>query len=379
MAVTLKDVADRAGVSIKTVSNVVNGHPAVSAKTRLRVQAVLEELDYHPNLSARHLRRSQVGVVALAIPDLSNAYFADIGNSVIAAARARGYTVLLDHTAGDRAQELLVANGLRPHLIDGVIVSPQGLEAHDLQSIRERVPIVLLGERLLDTPWDHIVIDNVAAARAAAFHLVSLGRRRVAAIGVPKDTVGETSRLRLRGFTEALTQAGLPVESDLLVPAAGIRRGDGSQGHRADGAYAMRRLLALATPPDAVFCFNDLLALGAIRALHDAGYRVPDDVAVIGFDDVEEGLYATPSLTTIAPSKEEIGQLAVSLLIDRIQGLRTGGPETVQPSFRLVVRESTVGALAKTVSGYPLIENSEADNERAVRDTASEPCRSDRR
>ena len=257
-----------------------------------------------------------------------------------------------------------MVNGLRPHLIDGVIVSPQRLEAHDLQSIRERIPIVLLGERLLGAPWDHVVIDNVAAARSAAFHLVSLGRRRIGAIGVSKDTLAETPRLRLQGFTEALTSAGLPVDPNLIVPAAGFRRSDGAQAHRADGAYAMRRLLELHDPPDAVFCFNDLLALGAIRALHEAGYRMPDDVAVIGFDDIEEGLYATPSLTTIAPSKEEIGQLAVSLLVDRIRGLRSGGPETVEPSFRLVVRESTVGAVARSVLAPSRVE------ERAVDDTS---------
>jgi DNA-binding LacI/PurR family transcriptional regulator len=344
MSATLKDVAALAGVSIKTVSNVVNDLPLVAPATRARVQAAIDQLGYHPNLSARHLRNSQVGVVALAIPDLSNPYFSDIGNVVIAAARARDYTVLVDHTGGDRAQELLVINGLRPHLIDGLIVSPIQLEAEDLRSARAHVPIVLLGERLLGSPWDHVAIDNVAAARLATSHLLSLGRRRIAAIGVPKDALGATSRLRLQGYTQALQEAGHPIDAALLVPAAGLRRSDGAHAHRADGAYGMRRLLALEEPPDAVFCFNDLLALGAMRAIHDAGYRVPDDVAVIGFDDIEEGLYATPSLTTIAPSKEEIGQLAISLLLDRIQGRRTGGPEHVEASFRLVVRESTVEA-----------------------------------
>ncbi|GAC1405633.1 MAG: LacI family DNA-binding transcriptional regulator [Chloroflexota bacterium] len=361
MVVTLRDVALRAGVSIKTVSNVVNDYPAVSTQMRTRVQAALDELDYHPNLSARQLRRSHVGVVALAIPDLSNAYFSDIGNAVIAAARDRGYTVLIDHTGGDRAQELLVVNGLRPHLIDGVIASPQKLDAADLQSVQGRVPILLLGERLRDTPWDHVMINNVAAARTAALHLVSLGRQRVAAIGVPKDEVGETSHLRLQGLVEGLRQAGLSVDPNLLVPAAGLRRSDGALAHRADGAHAIRRLLALDDPPDAVFCFNDLLALRAIRALHDTQYRVPDDVAVIGFDDLEEGLYATPSLTTIAPSKEEIGQLAVSLLIDRIQGVRTGRPETVEASYRLVVRESTSGMLARSVAPPRLSQSGETD------------------
>src|SRR5690349_15197305 len=149
MASTLKDVAALAGVSIKTVSNVVHGHPAVAATTRERVRLAIDALQYRPNLGARHLRRARVGVLALAIPDLRNSYFSDVGNAVIAAAAQHGYTVLIDHTGGERANEALVANGLRPHLIDGVILSPLALEPADLAQPERGVPIVLLGERLL--------------------------------------------------------------------------------------------------------------------------------------------------------------------------------------------------------------------------------------
>jgi DNA-binding LacI/PurR family transcriptional regulator len=140
---------------------------------------------------------------------------------------------------------------------------------------------------------------------------------------------------RLRGYTEALEEAGLPVDAELIMPVASYSR--------RDGAEAMRQLLALHAPPDAVFCFNDLLALGALRALHEAGRRVPEDVAVTGFDDIEEARFATPSLTTIAPDKEQMGALAVSFLLGRIAGTRTGPPERVEVPFRLIVRESTAG------------------------------------
>lgn len=334
MPSTLKDVAAVAGVSIKTVSNVVHGHPFVASATRDRVSAAIAALNYRPNLGARHLRKARIGVLALAIPDLTNTYFSDVGNAVIKAAAAHSYTVLIDHTGGDRANESLVANGLRPHLIDGVILSPLALETDDLLPSHVTVPIVLLGERLVGAPWDHVMPDNVAAARLATSHLLQLGRRRVAAIGTQPDVAsGETARLRLRGYAETLQEAGLPLDSRLTVPAASF--------HRADGARAMRQLLTLDHPPDAVFCFNDLLALGAMRALHEAGCRIPDDVAVVGFDGIEDGLYATPSLTTIAPDKEETGRLAVALLLERIHGTRTGPPMRVQPPFRLVVREST--------------------------------------
>jgi DNA-binding LacI/PurR family transcriptional regulator len=179
MAATLKDVAAHSGVSIKTVSNVVHDHPRVAAQTHERVRAAIEALNYRPNLSARHLRKARVGVLALAIPDLANTYFSDIGNAVIAAAAAHAYTVLLDHTGGDRANEILVANGLRPHLIGGVILSPPAVQMADLQARHVGVPIVLLGKLLFSAPWDHRVIGNVSAARTATAQLLHLGRRIV--------------------------------------------------------------------------------------------------------------------------------------------------------------------------------------------------------
>ena len=351
MAATLKDVAVRADVSIKTVSNVVNGHPYVASETRERVRLAIDSLGYRPNMVARRLRKGHVNVLALAIPDLDNTYFSDIGNAIIAAAAAEACTVLIDHTGGTYANESLVARGLRPHMIDGVILSPLTLTIEDLQPHQSGVPIVLLGERHFGAPHDHVVIDNVAAARLATTHLLGLGRRRIAAIGLPDD---DTSRLRLRGFSEALTEASQPVDPSLVIPVRPC--------HRADGAQIMRHLLALEPPPDAVFCYNDLLALGAIRALHEAGCRIPDDVAVTGWDDLEEGQFSTPSLTTISPDKKEIGRQAVALLLDRIRGRRIGPPECFHASFRLVVRESTAGSTA----AYPAYQRSSGSTDSPI-------------
>jgi len=335
---TLKDVAARAGVSIKTVSNVVNARPHVTDRTRTRVQAAIDALHYRPNLSARRLRNVRAGVIALAIPDLSNTYFADLGKAVSIAAAAHQYTVLLDYTEGARANEALVVDGLRPNVIDGAILSPLALEMDDLRPERVSIPIVLVGERLRGAPYDHVMPDNVAAARLATEHLLSLGRRRIAAIGIQDSSAGASARMRLQGYTDALQAAGRAIDQRLLARALSF--------HRADGARAMRALLETNDPPDAVFCFNDLLALGALRALHDAGCRIPEDVAVVGYDDIEEGLFATPSLTTVSPDKMEIGRVAVSFLIGRIQETRRGAPESVAAPFRLTVRESTIGRAA---------------------------------
>jgi DNA-binding LacI/PurR family transcriptional regulator len=336
VAVTLKDVALKAGVSVKTVSNVVNDYPYVTDEIRARVKGVLKELNYQPNLSARYLRKGRSGILAYAIPDLSNVYFSDIGTAVIAAASARSYTVLIDHTMGKRANERHVIQGLTPHLIDGVILSPFALEPEDLPPWTESIPIVLLGDRIYDVPYDHIAFDNVATARLATQHLISLGRRRIAALGVQETDARETetSRLRLRGYTEALLEAGMPLDPRLIVRSIPIFS-------RYYGAQAMRQLMTLDEPPDAVFCFNDHLALGVMRAVHEAGYRVPDDVAVVGFDDIEDGQYSVPSLTTILPDKVKIGELAVSFLLGRIDGTRTGPPERVEVACHLIVRESS--------------------------------------
>jgi DNA-binding LacI/PurR family transcriptional regulator len=332
---TLKDVAAMAGVSTKTVSNVINGNTFVTEEKRQRVQAAIAELHYQPNLSARFLRKSHVGVIALAIPDMRNPYFADIEHFVASTAHNRSYTVLLEHTNGDRDREIVILQRLRPHLIDGVILSPLSLELHDLQSCNIEIPLVLLGERSYEATYDHIGIDNVAAARVAVDHLIHIGKRRIAAIGALLHLNSESSRLRQQGYMDSLLAAGLSLDPQLVVPA--------DRYLRHEGMYAMKRLLSLEQPPDAVFCFNDLLAIGAMRALYEAGLRIPEDVAVVGFDNIEEGHYAHPSLTAISPDKQKIGEIAASHLLDRIEGTRTSPPEHIEVPFQLIVRESTAG------------------------------------
>ena len=194
---------------------------------------------------------------------------------------------------------------------------------------------MLLGERVFDGPADHVAIDNVAAARAATAHLVDIGRTRIAAIGAQPRPSSETAHLRLRGYQEALAEAGLPARPEWVAEV--------DQYHRADGAAAMRRLLDLPEPPDAVFCFNDLMALGALREAHDHGIRVPEDLAVVGWDDIEDGRYSTPTLTTISPDKRQIAMLAVEFLAARLGEGRAGPPREVTADFTLAVRESSGG------------------------------------
>jgi DNA-binding LacI/PurR family transcriptional regulator len=329
----LKDVAERAGVSVKTVSNVVNGYVHVRPDTRARVMEAIAALDYRPNISARNLRRGRTGIIALAVPELDIPYFAELAKHVVGAAARHDWTVLIDQTNGDPEQERLVASGIRDHMIDGLIFSPLALAGADLDADVKATPMVLLGERVAHGQADHVAIDNVAAARDVTAHLVGLGRRRIAAIGAQHTAEAATARLRLAGYGEALHAAGRGRDEALIAPAPAW--------HRADGAAAMGALLATGARPDAVVCFNDTLALGAMRALHDAGLRVPDDVAVAGFDDIEDGRFSVPTLTTVAPDKADLARIAVDLLAARLAAPDGAPPREETVPHRLIPREST--------------------------------------
>jgi DNA-binding LacI/PurR family transcriptional regulator len=335
LPVSLKDVAERAGVSIKTVSNVVNNYPHVTPAMRARVQAAIDELGYRPNLTARHLRKGRTGIIALAVPELGNPYFAELAGAVIDAAAEHEFTVLLDHTRGEREQEVLVSQGFRSRVIDGLILSPLALEDEDLHGRSDDVPLVLLGEREYDLPYDHIAIDNVAAARCAVRHLLGRGRTRIAYLGARTDSVNQPAHLRLTGWREELAAAGVPAPDSLVVPVGGWDRDD--------GARAMAELLDAGVRPDAVFAFNDLIAIGAMRVLHERGLRVPWDVAVVGFDDIAEGRFGAVSLTTVSPDKQAIARMAVGSLLRSLSGRTEPGGRELVAEFRLVERESTLG------------------------------------
>src|SRR3569833_1901149 len=277
--VTLRDVAALAGVSSRTVSNVVNGYANVTERTRLRVQRAVDQLGYRPNVLARNLARGRSGQLAVVVPYLDTPYFSELLQGIIRAARAQGYNVLIDQTDGDPEHErTLITRGANELLFDGVIFSPLGLSQAALADRDPSLPLVVLGERASDGTFDHVGTDDAAAARQATEHLLDLGRKRIAAIGDQPYETGEAAQLRTRGFREAHERRGLTVNEDLIIPAPRF--------NRPDGAGAMAYLLDQAAPPDAVFCYSDLVALGAIHTLVSQGIRVPEDVAVIGYYDI---------------------------------------------------------------------------------------------
>lgn len=334
MAVRLKDVAERAGVSLKTASNVINEYKHVKPSTREKVEKAIAELGYRPNLSARQLKYGRSGFIALALPHLDSPYFSELASRFSTAAVTRGFIPLLDITHADIDAERLVLAGVQSHMIDAVVFSPLTLTAPEIAARRDGVPMVLLGERAVPDGYAHVAVDSVAAARAVTEHLLASGRRRIAAIG--RESSQGTASVRLDGFLQAMHDAGRQPGEEYVIGVASYER--------EAGYAAMQQLLALSDPPDAVFCFNDLLAIGALRACADAGVRVPEDVAVAGFDDIAEGRFSSPRLTTVRPDLEVL----VSEVLRLLEGLITGTSvevEQVVVPWTLEIRDSTAGRL----------------------------------
>jgi DNA-binding LacI/PurR family transcriptional regulator len=251
---------------------------------------------------------------------------------VLRESERRGLTLLIEQTDGDVERETVLSRGPRSQFIDGLILSPLATAPAELPAGASALPLVLLGERISDPRFDHVAIDNVAAARTATEHLARAGRRRIAAVGLASRSSSTMADLRLQGYRDAMAAAGLAVDPALLLETAWFNRDDGYD--------ATVRLIGSGTAFDALFCFTDLLAFGAIRALHEHGRRVPEDVAVVGIDDSEEGRYSVPSLTSISPDKHDIARKALDLLLDRIDGGDQHHVVDHVAAFSLVVRES---------------------------------------
>ncbi len=336
----MADVARRAGVSAKTVSNVLSGYPYIRESTRERVLAAVDELGYEINVTARILRSGRSGLIGLAVPELGQPYFGELADEVLAAARRRDVQVLIEPTGFTREGELAALREPRRRLVDGLVFSPAALDQSDVHLLEHLdYPLVLLGEQVFSTHVDHVTMHNVEGARAATDLLLDVGCRRVAAIGMLHARTAGSATLRFQGYREALEDRGLAVDDRLLGWAD-----DG--WHRANGARAMAAVLDTGVEVDGVVAFNDALALGAMHELGVRGLSIPRDVAVVGFDDVEDARYSVPSLTTIDPGRREIAQVALDLLLRRLDEVGSPGGSVRPPvlhvaDMRLVEREST--------------------------------------
>jgi len=332
----LKEIARRAQVSMMTASNVINGRQGkYSADTYQRVIRAAEEVGYVPNLAAKHLRNGKMGLIAFILPDIRNPYFSELAQYVIQEAEAQGYTVLLSFTDTNPEIVSSIVNGAEQLPVDGIILAPFPL---DFRESRITKPMVLLWEIRKSIQHDNIVLDHVLMARTATQHLIDIGRKRIAPIGVVNTPLTtDITHPRTEGYLQAMNAAGLEIDQNWFIPVPEFSY------HHDFGASTMLKLLDLDNPPDAVFCYNDLMAIGAMKVLQAKGLRIPEDVAVIGIDGIQEGRYHSPSLSTVSVDRRTMSKMAVNLLIERILGKRTDPPELIHTPFALIARESTLG------------------------------------
>lgn len=319
MRATVRDVAARAGVSPKTVSNVLNGTFRVTPETRAKVEEAMSALDYVPNLSARGLRNGRTGMIAVALPDLRMAYEAEMLHHLVEAAAQRNLHVQIEETGASSEREAELMSRARAQLVDGLILNPVMLETTAVQRGIALPPVVLVGE--VDQPIvDHVWVDNVAATHQITELLIKEGHRRIAILGVGPMA---TAQLRLKGYRKALRAAGIKHDHDREIvcvdwhadgAAASFgafldQHGFDQQNHDHDHDHDC---------PDAVVCMTDTLALGVIAALHARGLSVPDDVSVVGYDNIADAASMTPPLTTIDFDKQLFAETAIRVLTERI-------------------------------------------------------------
>lgn len=330
--VTMHDVAKAAGVSPMTVSHVVNEHKHVAPATRQRVLEVMEQLDYRVNVAARNLRRGRTRTIGLAVPEVNRPYFGLLAEAIIEYGLERSLHVLVEQTGRSRENELNALALSRNHMYDGLILSTVGLGEADRELLRVDFPVVILGERIFQGPVDHVAMPNTEGAAAAVAHLIDQGCRRIAAVHGPLGLGTDVSALRHAGYRRAHEAAGLPVDPALVVEIEDFSL--------AGGAQAVRELVARGCTFDGIFCVTDFVAIGLLRELADRHIRVPEDVKVIGFDDIDISAHLTPSLSTVNPDHPLMARTAVDLLAARIIGRDKPAEEFIS-GFTLKIRESS--------------------------------------
>jgi DNA-binding LacI/PurR family transcriptional regulator len=326
--VSIKDIARKAGVSHSTVSRALRGSPLVNPRTAERIRRLAARMGYVPNAAARSLATARTGIVGLVITTLADPFLAEIVRGVEEVALEAGYRLFLATSNADPERELAAVRALAESRVEGVIVASSRVGELYLPHLEALgVPIVLINNQREEPFIYSVASDSYQGAVQAISYLVELGHTRIAYIAGPPTA--RSNRERLAGYREAMARAGLPLDPAWIAEGNGRPEG---------GEWGMRRLLEAPRRPTAVFCYNDMTAIGALRAARAAGLRVPDDLSIIGFDDILFAAYTEPPLTTVAQPKYEMGRTAMSMLLRLLQGERT--PTHLRLPCRLVERAS---------------------------------------
>jgi LacI family transcriptional regulator len=327
---TIRDVAKKAGVSVATVSHVINGTRKVAPETEARVRRAMEELGYQPNAIAQSLRKRTTYAIGILVSDITNPFFATLVRGAEDAALEAGYSVIVCNSDEDPQKEDMYIRALWRRRIDGMLIAPtrDGTSSALQELVQRKLPFVFVDRKAKGIEADAVLSDNIGGAYLATKHLIERGHKRIGIVlGIPGAT---TTEERLLGYRQALEEAGIPFSEDLVVWG----------GYRMEGGRkACAQLLSLSDPPTAIFSTNNLMTVGVLQELSHRGIKIPEEVAVVGFDDLEWAEIVHPPLTVVAQRPYEIGYQAFKILLERLNRLE--GKQEVRVSVELKIRGSS--------------------------------------
>jgi LacI family transcriptional regulator, repressor for deo operon, udp, cdd, tsx, nupC, and nupG len=326
----IQEVAKQAGVSVATVSRVLNGQNTVSSKTKLKVEEAIKKLNYEPSLLGRNLRTSESRLLLILIPSISNPFYLDIIKGIESVAISQNYNILLCETDSIPEKENIYFDLVRKKMADGIISMDPAVNVETLKKLAERHAIIQCSEYAEGSGIPYVTIDNEEASYRAVKHLIKIGHRKVALIN--SDEKYLYARQRRKGYQRALDERGIGLNYDYIIHT--------QQLGFENGQIAMKKILNLHDRPTAVFAVSDLLAIGALKEINAAGLHVPNDIAVVGFDKIDFSNMTNPTLTTIAQPMHKMGTVAAKMLINKIKGEEV---DSIILDHELVIRESTLG------------------------------------
>ena len=330
--VTMRDVAREAGVSVNTVSRALSGKPDVSPETRARVLKIAERLGYRPNRLARGLRSNKTGTIGVIVTDIANPFFGALVKGVERAARQHDYSIILQDTDEDYEREKEAIQVMLAERVDGLLITPVQTKTETIEELKEAgLPFVLLGRYFDGLETDYVVTDDVQGGYLATEHLIKLGHKRIAMINGPLHI--SSAKERFQGYKKALDHYGIELDESMVSTGAITMD---------DGYRISKSLLSRTNRPTAIFTYSDFVAFGVMRAVREVGLRIPEDVAVVGYDDVGFSSCLEVPLTTVRIPKEKLGSKAMESLISKMSNERElAGFQKVKLPVKLVIRETT--------------------------------------
>jgi DNA-binding LacI/PurR family transcriptional regulator len=335
MPTTINDIARHAGVSHTTVSRALNHSPLISDQTTERIQEIAAELGYHPSAAARSLKTNRSQVVGVIVSHIADPYFSEVLQGIDDVAQENGYSLFIASAQHDPVRENSIVQTMREHRVDGVILCSPNFTAEQSNQLNSYdIPIVALNNQASEGYRFAIYHDDVDGSRQVCQHLIDLGHHKIAYLG--NSMAGRTTQERLAGFKGAIEQANLPVRPEYVYQVSGNNPAQGLEG--------VEYFFSLPERPTAMICYNDLMAIGALKGLHQRGLRVPEEMSVTGFDNIMYSDYTKPPLTTIDQPKRSLGAEAARLMFTQLNPDSSSlleGTRIKRLQGRLIIRQST--------------------------------------